>query len=575
MRYDNWDVILFPKDSLVPIQEFRTACYTSEDDNGRTLPTLACYISSQPPSTPFRISVHSWAAPVRPSPLIESRRKPNQRVVITAQVLVDGTRLFHGFYEIGTKWPQEIVNEKRSILEPLQIRRHGPFLDFPPFPLNVLMQNACNIRDNEGKIKILLSEQLIRRTHNPADLELGVSNPIISFAFQHAPRDILEQSGIAWPIHNPLLLPSLQGFDWPPTSRASTTKTRDFAAEPAFAGTRNTDPPGRARADHSQSSQWPKVSEKDSRTNAWDTSMADMYGQNAFGPPNFFRGADGTMQKNNNQVIVTLRDDQFGQIIEAISPPKKQFGNGSVFSSTGLPPKMASFANRPSAAALARKTSYLEPNTKSENKAPHGPTQDPNLPNPYPDTTSIFTSHAYNSRADRKDSDVSMRDPSSVFSTVPVGHRSSPALVPSARDHVQSRKEGLAGVPSTLDLGQIQSLLPEMGHSKSNHEESSEGQCNTAIVADEENGFVPGHKGMSSVDSTVRLERQLFSALGEELSGFNEESLEETRTVSMGDDFGSPITKRKRQGTFGDRGYSPLSKVAKEDKNTPHLRGGV
>jgi hypothetical protein len=31
MRYDDWDVILFPKDSHVPIQEFKTACYSSSD----------------------------------------------------------------------------------------------------------------------------------------------------------------------------------------------------------------------------------------------------------------------------------------------------------------------------------------------------------------------------------------------------------------------------------------------------------------------------------------------------------------------------------------------------------------
>jgi hypothetical protein len=31
MRYDNWDVILFPKDSHVPIQEFKTACYNVQN----------------------------------------------------------------------------------------------------------------------------------------------------------------------------------------------------------------------------------------------------------------------------------------------------------------------------------------------------------------------------------------------------------------------------------------------------------------------------------------------------------------------------------------------------------------
>lgn len=32
MRYDDWDVILFPKDSHVPIQEFKTACFVSQAD---------------------------------------------------------------------------------------------------------------------------------------------------------------------------------------------------------------------------------------------------------------------------------------------------------------------------------------------------------------------------------------------------------------------------------------------------------------------------------------------------------------------------------------------------------------
>ena len=32
MRYDNWDVILFPEDSNIPIQEYRTACFFSRDE---------------------------------------------------------------------------------------------------------------------------------------------------------------------------------------------------------------------------------------------------------------------------------------------------------------------------------------------------------------------------------------------------------------------------------------------------------------------------------------------------------------------------------------------------------------
>ena len=40
MRYDNWDVILFPQDSAIPIQEFRTACYTTYDE--RKHPESSC-----------------------------------------------------------------------------------------------------------------------------------------------------------------------------------------------------------------------------------------------------------------------------------------------------------------------------------------------------------------------------------------------------------------------------------------------------------------------------------------------------------------------------------------------------
>jgi hypothetical protein len=31
MRYENWDVILFLRDSQTPLQEFRTACFASQD----------------------------------------------------------------------------------------------------------------------------------------------------------------------------------------------------------------------------------------------------------------------------------------------------------------------------------------------------------------------------------------------------------------------------------------------------------------------------------------------------------------------------------------------------------------
>ena len=61
--------------------------------DGRQLPILTCYIASLPTSFPFRISIHLWTGKAKPSAVIESRKKPNQRVVYTAQVIVDGVRV--------------------------------------------------------------------------------------------------------------------------------------------------------------------------------------------------------------------------------------------------------------------------------------------------------------------------------------------------------------------------------------------------------------------------------------------------------------------------------------------------
>jgi hypothetical protein len=36
MRYDNWDIILFPEDSNIPIQEYKTACFLSRDEGNPT-----------------------------------------------------------------------------------------------------------------------------------------------------------------------------------------------------------------------------------------------------------------------------------------------------------------------------------------------------------------------------------------------------------------------------------------------------------------------------------------------------------------------------------------------------------
>ncbi|KAJ4404529.1 hypothetical protein N0V91_005873 [Didymella pomorum] len=93
MRYDNWDVILFPEGSNIPIPEYRTACYLSRDEGGHELPTLRTYIGSLKPNTPFRISLHHWGPP-KLSPLVqEKQRQFRMGATFTVQVIIDGTRL--------------------------------------------------------------------------------------------------------------------------------------------------------------------------------------------------------------------------------------------------------------------------------------------------------------------------------------------------------------------------------------------------------------------------------------------------------------------------------------------------
>lgn len=36
MRYEDWDVLLFPKDSKIPLKEFKTQCHVVHD-NGKCL----------------------------------------------------------------------------------------------------------------------------------------------------------------------------------------------------------------------------------------------------------------------------------------------------------------------------------------------------------------------------------------------------------------------------------------------------------------------------------------------------------------------------------------------------------
>jgi hypothetical protein len=128
MRYENWDVLLFPGGSRVPIQEFRTQCFVTPD-RGRAsvchpcgskmlmrtatespyllsgafinpspfyhpyrtvgqLPILTSFVPSLSPNNPFRVSIHSWEKP-RASRTTEGLMQPEDSILFEVRIFFD------------------------------------------------------------------------------------------------------------------------------------------------------------------------------------------------------------------------------------------------------------------------------------------------------------------------------------------------------------------------------------------------------------------------------------------------------------------------------------------------------
>ncbi|KAF2450690.1 hypothetical protein P171DRAFT_516518 [Karstenula rhodostoma CBS 690.94] len=656
MRYDNWDVILFPKDSAVPIQEFRTAFYSTQDEHGRQLPTLTCYIASLPAAAPFRISIHSWIAH-------SMTQRPNGHKKSASSL---------GTYHVPQSSDNIAAHEQRIATDPQQpASQRGPFLEFPPFHQNILTQPSWNVREHNGRIKLLLSEQLVGKNINPGEPDMGVANDLVCFTFQHAPQDVLEQAGICWPIRNPLYLTSdMRG---PHMSQLPGPQVaRPLLSQPSpsmFTRPRNTDPfngPSTDPPPHHPRFPRPMMGGKMRRSGLWDSSLEDssaayddlsldswskkrtsshstldtsmpdmMYASPIFGQPgdawtmpNTFHdsqagkndiGQQTRREKGTRHVVVTLREDQLGQLIEAMSPPNKACERTHTMTQPPIANMRGPAATRPSAAPLARKGSYPELQQKKANKTfvinenlPPSQGQDgPRLLSGFSHAGRVPTPHPFvvpKAQMNRWISDVSMRDTSSIHSGLSRRLQSkegktSPTPIPIASGSIRSRKEGINmfDTSPSLDVRHDQSLLPEADsttkpngapHSISNLT-SPHAHIEDIIDIDAiDDTFTPGHKGgISSIDSTSRLERKLYSALGEELSfhadaepmpGIENEAI--TGATNLVDlELEAPAAKRKRRGTLGgERGRSPIAKMVREqtkedqvgDSPVPHLRGG-
>ncbi|KAL6816221.1 hypothetical protein V8C40DRAFT_282160 [Trichoderma camerunense] len=196
MRFEDWDILLFPRDCKVPIKEFKVACHVIHDTEFTSphgsfgLPTVCCFIPSLASGTPFQVSIHSWSSPIV-SQFTRCYSKFGDSANFEARVFVDGQLVASAPLDREGDWPHVVIHSfgvsKNGDLEPLR---------FPSFREELLRQNHWNPADDFGRIKIVISEGFPR---DSLSMPIERVKNVVAFSFQHAPLEILEASCIAWP----------------------------------------------------------------------------------------------------------------------------------------------------------------------------------------------------------------------------------------------------------------------------------------------------------------------------------------------------------------------------------------
>lgn len=115
MRFQNWDVLLFPagdsseEANHIPLREFRTACYVEHAADGthRPTPLLTTFVPSLPRDAPFQISLHSWTQ-TKPilGPAVPGGDKPRELWHVV--VVVDGVNVCERDFDVEETWPKNI-----------------------------------------------------------------------------------------------------------------------------------------------------------------------------------------------------------------------------------------------------------------------------------------------------------------------------------------------------------------------------------------------------------------------------------------------------------------------------------
>ncbi|KAI0385966.1 hypothetical protein F5Y04DRAFT_245145 [Hypomontagnella monticulosa] len=254
MRFEDWDVLLFARDSKVPVKEFKTNCHVVHDNEfafthgSHGLPTMTCFIPGLPPGVPFNISLHSWKTP-DVSQFTKNYSKHTDLVKFEARVFIDGRLVASSSFSRTGPWPQ-LINHS------FEFTKNGDLetLRFPPFRNEVLRQSYWSPADEVGRIRIVISEGFPR---DSLTVPIERVKNIVAFSFQHAPLHILESSGIAWPNPsmwrrtplNPTLPVSSQQHEDGPDAHLHSPRRRTSSYTKGTSGssTYNSCPPGLAQ----------------------------------------------------------------------------------------------------------------------------------------------------------------------------------------------------------------------------------------------------------------------------------------------------------------------------------------
>ncbi|GJN66152.1 hypothetical protein PLICBS_000168 [Purpureocillium lilacinum] len=186
MRYQDWDILLFPTDCKIPIKEFKVTCHVVHDaefaqtHGSLGLPTVCCFIPSLPAGSNFQVSIHSWSTPVV-SQFTRAYSEFSEAVKFEARLYIDGRLLASTTLNRDYCSPHVIAHtyvEKTGKLEPLR---------FPLFRRELLQQSHWSPADDVGRIKLILSEGFPR---DSLSLPMERVKNVVMFSFQHAPLGV-------------------------------------------------------------------------------------------------------------------------------------------------------------------------------------------------------------------------------------------------------------------------------------------------------------------------------------------------------------------------------------------------